>query len=204
MNASLSLPPSDDLDTKMRMVARNLAQGIYEIPKILEFCQCTGREFYKMKEHPTFLAYLKQETEAWNKASNHAERTRLKAGIAIEEWIPEAYAELKDRKQGLNHRVELAKLMAKLAGFDNAPSMGMNGGGGGGFSLQINIAPGHSTTINAHRVQEFEEAIVEDEPVPVRRIVARQPPAPEVDTSVLDELEDDSALFSSPDTLGDL
>lgn len=200
MNNSLSLPPSDDIDTKLRLVARNLAQGLYELPRILTMCDITFREFNKFKAHPTFQAYYTQEKEAWEKASNHAERTKLKAGIAIEEWIPEAYSELKDRKQGLNHRVELAKLMAKLAGFDNTGGAVVSGGGGGGFSLQINISPGHSTTINASRV--IEEQAIPDEPVPqTQRFRIMSPEAEDVDTSILAELEDDYDPFTSPDTL---
>src|SRR6478609_8393416 len=108
MNATLSLPPDTDIDTQMRLVARNLAQGLYELSKILEFCNVPLREFNRWKEHPRFLALLKSEREAWNAASNTAERTKLKAGIAMEEWILDAYGELKDRKQPLNHRMEMA------------------------------------------------------------------------------------------------
>lgn len=200
MNSSLSLPSSDDIDTKLRLIARNMAQGLYELPRILEMCDITFRDFNKFKAHPSFQAYLRQEQEAWNKATNHAERTRLKAGIAIEEWIPEAYNEMKNAKQGLNHRVELAKLMAKLAGFDNATPLG-GSGGGGGFSLQINIAPGHATTFNA-TARIIDEEVIPDEPVPQRfRILSEEP---EVDTSILADLEDDYDPFTSPDTIGDL
>lgn len=208
MNNSLSLPSSDDLDTKLRLVARNIAQGLYELPRILEMCDCTFQQFNKFKSHPVFLEYVKQEKEAWNKASSFAERTKLKAGIAIEEWIPEAYTEMKNTKQGLNHRVELAKLLAKLAGFDNATPLGGTGGGGGGFSLQINIAPGHSTTFNATARVIEEEAIPDEAPQPQGqrfRILQPREPVEEVDTSILDDLiEDEYDPFTSPDTIGDL
>src|SRR6478609_8393417 len=74
-----------------------------------------------------------------------------------------------------------------------------NGSGGGGFSLQINIAPGHATTINARQVQQdIDDAVVEDVPVK-RRVIRTDAPAlsaiPEEVKEVF-EFEDDSALFN--------
>jgi len=205
MNASLSLPDGEDIDTSMRLVARNIAMDIYSLDKILKHCNVQPYKFQQWKDHPRFLAYLKQETEAWNSAHNVSERTKLKAGIIMEEWLPEAYAEMKNNKQGLNHRVELAKLMTKLAGMDNAGgAVGGGGGGGGGFSLQINIAPNKNVTISARRQDDIEDAeVVEEQPMRtgprVLRTAIPETPAsmPELDF----DMEDDSALFSSPDTL---
>lgn len=188
----------------MRLVARNLAMGIYELPKILEMCGVKVSQFHTWKNHPRFTSYLKNETEAWNAAQNTAERTKLKAGIVMEEWIAETYMELKDRKIALNHRVELGKLVAKIAGMgENSGGFSAGlGGTGGGFSLQINIAPGHSTVINARPIVEDADFAPVDEP-PQRRVMRATPAI--VEAVPIEEFEDDGYdPFTSPDTLGDL
>jgi len=206
MYSALSLP-DDDIDTTMRLVARNVAMDVYPLPKILEFCGVKVADFHQWKTHPRFLAYLKAETEAWNAAQNVNERTKLKAGIIMEEWMVEAYAELKNGKQPLHHRVELGKLITKLAGMGetNNGFSGGGGGGGGGFSLQINIAPGQTTTINARAIPEDAEFEPVEE-APKRRVVKRPPSisSPIEDAVTLDVTEDDYDPFHSPDTLGDL
>ncbi|QIG67483.1 hypothetical protein EVB41_018 [Rhizobium phage RHph_TM3_14A] len=206
MNSALSLPPGDDLDASMRLVARNLAMGIYPLPKILEDCGIKPSDFHRWKEHPRFLGYLKSETEAWNSAQNTPERTKLKAGIVMEEWITDAYLELKDRKQPLNHRVELGKLVAKIAGMgESVTPFGAGSGGGGGFSLQINISPGHSTTINARPVVEDAEFSAVEEEKPTKRRIMRPPSViPEEPDPPFFEEDDGYDPLVSPDTLGDL
>jgi hypothetical protein len=140
MTNALSLPPADDLDTQMRKVARELAMGIYELDTILDQNEVDEYTFHRFKEHPRFLEYLKQEREAWNAASNVSERTKLKAGIIMEEFMIDAAKDLIDKKTPLNQRVELAKLLAKVAGMGEARTP--IGGGVGGFQLNINIGPG--------------------------------------------------------------
>lgn len=141
MTNALSLPPADDLDTQMRKVARELAQDFYPLDEILKNNDVPPAVFHKFKEHPRFLDYLKQEREAWNAASNVAERTKLKAGIVIEEFMVNAHTELNDKKTPLNQRVELAKLLAKVAGMGEPKVIGGGGGPGSGFQLNINISP---------------------------------------------------------------
>jgi len=198
MNTALTIPPEDDLDSTMRQVARGVAMGIYELPKILEIAGIKMQEFMQWRSHPRFLKYLKSETDAWTAATNTAERTKVKAGIVMEEWMAEAYVELKDRKQPLNHRVELGKLVAKIAGMGEPANAFNSGPTGNGFSLQINISPGHVTTIRgeAHPV---EDAVVE-EVQPRRQFRAAIPE----DNTTEEFVEDDYDPFSSPDTLGDM
>lgn len=109
MNATLSSETQEDLDQTMRVVARNLAMGIHDLDQILTFCNVNSQDFHRWKENPRFLMYLRAETEAWNNAQNVGERTKLKAGIVMEEWLPEAYTELRDRKTPLNQRVMLGQ-----------------------------------------------------------------------------------------------
>lgn len=145
MSATETTETQEDLDQIMRVVARNVAMGIHELGQILAFCNVDPRDFTRWQSNPRFLKYLKAEQEAWENANNVGERTKLKSGIIIEEWLPEAYVELKDRKIPLNQRVELGKLIAKIAGMGEPKGIGVGvNDGGGGFTLQINIG------LNAH------------------------------------------------------
>lgn len=138
MNSALSLPPKDDLDTQMLRVAREIAMDIYSIADILQNNSVDVAEFNRWKSHPRFLSYLNAETEAWKSAANTAERTKLKAAVVIEEFMAEAHARLHDNKIALNHRVELGKLVAKIAGMGE-PKLMNAGGGTPTFQLNINI-----------------------------------------------------------------
>lgn len=153
MNTALSLPPEtalaerEDLDAQMLKVARNLAMDMYELPQILDMLSIPAYEFERWKNHPRFNQYLISEKEAWNSALNTHERTKLKASTVMEEFMLEAHRSMHDKKQPLNHRVELGKLVAKIAGMGET-ARGAIGEGGPGFSLQINIGQGPDHQVN--------------------------------------------------------
>jgi|GEM_PF-917425 len=176
MDNVLPLPPNDDLDTQMLKVARSIAQGIYELEDILKYHSVEVGEFTKWKNNPRFQKYLQEEIEQWNSASNAAERTKLKAAAVVEQFMIEAHSALHDRKQALNHRVELLKVVARLGGMGEVKQLA--GAGGGGFSLQINI------TNNGKKEQ-----------------VTIQPDFGKV---IEHDGTDDFDPFTSPSTLGDL
>lgn len=142
MSNDLSLPPSDDIDALMLKVARGLAQDIYPIETILLQCGITGSRFEAFKAHPRFQGYLISEREAWLSAGNIESRTKLKAGIVMETFMDSAYHEMTDKVTPLSQRVELGKMLAKIAGFGEPKAFVNTGGGGPGFMLQINIGPG--------------------------------------------------------------
>lgn len=160
MNAPLSLPPVDDLDTVMLKVARNLAMGIYELDTILENLEVNRRDFDRWKTHPNFLHYLKSEREAWSAAVNTPERTKLKAAVIMEDFMVKAHSDLHNDKTPLNQRVELGKLVAKIAGMGEPKNIG--GVGGPGFQLHINIGPGVSDKVTI--TPQFGKIINYDEP----------------------------------------
>lgn len=141
MNNALSLPPGDDLDTTMRVVARNLAMGIYELDDILKNCEVKRQDFERWKSNHRFIEYLKQETDAWNATNNTADRVRLKSAVIVEEFMLTAHAELNQKTTPLNQRVELLKQLAKMANIGE-PKQATGGPNAGGFQLQINIGPG--------------------------------------------------------------
>lgn len=147
MKSDLSLPI--DKDTMMRRIARELAMDLYPLDKILSSNDVKHHEFDNWKEHPQFLSYLRQFKEEWNAATNTFERTKLKAGIVMEEFMEEAFHEMHNKKQALQHRTKLGELVAKIAGMADAKVANANIGGSG-FSLSINIGQNEKVTISPH------------------------------------------------------
>lgn len=165
MEKALSLPPKDDLDTLMLKVARDLAMDIYPLKTILDNNGITWDEMKQWYEHPRFLGYLQSESEAWKDANNTAERTKLKAAVVMEMFMQDAYANLQDKKQPLNHRVELGKLIAKIAGMGEPKVFGANGNAPA-FQLQINIGPDRTNNVTIRpemgRIMNYDDAPVRE------------------------------------------
>lgn len=173
MDNSLSLP-DPDYDKMMLDIARQLAMGIHEVSTILEMLSIKEQDWQRIKAHPRFQQYHSNAVSEWNAAVNTPERVKLKASTMIENWLLEAHSELHNHKTPLNHRVELAKVVAKLGalGESKVPM----GGEGGGFQLTINIGDGKS-----------DQVVIR----PVTTMV----------TQAIDH--DDSEYFVSPNTLDD-
>lgn len=181
MNATLSLSGQDDLDTLMLKLARDVVMGMHEMDEILKFHNLTKMEFTRrIENHPRFIAYLKSESEAWNAATNTGERVKLKASVVMEDFMLEAHTALHDKKTPLNQRVELGKLLAKIAGMGEPKTFGPGGQGGPGFSLQINITPGAA---------------------PAQVITIKPEMGKLINYDPQDAAEDGYDPFSSPDTL---
>lgn len=150
MNAPATLPPNEDVDTLMLKLARNIAMDMHPLEDILTYLGISVRQFDQWREHPRFLMYLRTEREAWESATNTHERTKLKAATIMEQFMLQAHTELADRKTPLNQRVELGKLISKIAGMGEPKVVN---GGEGGFRLQINIG-NHSVAIAPQAVQK--------------------------------------------------
>lgn len=152
MNAHLPTPPTD-LDGKMRRIARELAMDLYSLDQILAHCDTTVQEFEQLKKHPQFTNYYTQFKDEWSTATNAKERAKIKASIIMEEFMEEAYTSLHDKKQPLNHRTELGKLVAKIAEMGE-PRLNAGANGGPAFSLTINIGdPRNNVTIAPEMVK---------------------------------------------------
>lgn len=188
MNATLASTPTENLDAVMLKVARDLAMDIYELDDILKNNNVEVRDFHRWSNHPQFLKYYKSEKEAWAAATNAAERTKVKAGIVMEMFMDEAHANLHNNKVALRERVELAKLVGKVAGLVDRPAVNFPGAGGpGGFRLEINIGPVAGVPRETITVSSDNQPVIEHQDEPFYAI---------------DE-EDDYDPFTSPNTLED-
>jgi hypothetical protein len=125
--------------TKTVAIAREIAINHKSVDEILKEYEVSPEEWEQMQEDPDFVRILQSEIVAWQSAQNTAERTRLKAAAMIEEWLVEANARLHDKNENLPAKVELAKLIERIAGI-SAKNSGEDAGGG--FRVTINIGPG--------------------------------------------------------------
>lgn len=128
-------PSVSALPDRMVSIAREIAMDLHELDEVLRRYSLTPGEFKSMSEDPRFHAVLDAAVGEWNAAKNTADRIKMKAGISLEESIVNLHAAMNNVNEPLNHRVEVAKLMAKLAGVGEAAA----GPSGPGFSLTINM-----------------------------------------------------------------
>lgn len=135
----MALPPTVyEQDTKYLRIAREIAIDLYPLETILEHNQINPKDWERIKVDPRFLRLVDAEVVAWNAATNTLERTKLKAGALLEEFLPEANSRIHDRSESLSSKTELVKTLARVAGMglDRAQ---IEGGGGEKFSVTINL-----------------------------------------------------------------
>lgn len=146
MTALTVVSPFAD-DVILLKLAREIAIDHETLPEILKRHGITSDRWESLQKSPVFLKILEAEVIAWHGAGNTHERTKLKAAALVEEWLPEANARIHDKDENLPAKVELGKLLARIAG------MGLNdatiaGGGGEKFSVTINLGADHSIKID--------------------------------------------------------
>jgi hypothetical protein len=125
-------------ETVYLRLAREIAMDHNSIETILNNHQINSNEYERIKEDPRFQRMLAAEIEAWNSAGNTLERTKLKAGALIEEWLPEANARIHDRSEALNAKSEIVKTLVRIAGM-GLDRANIEGAAGEKFSVTINL-----------------------------------------------------------------
>jgi hypothetical protein len=133
----------DMTETKILALVKEIALDIKDIPDILQTTGVTWEQYDAIKETDYFKRMLEEAISAWNSALNAQERLKLKAATALEDFVPELYGRLHDRAEPLNHKVEGAKLLARIAGVD-APN---NGAGVVGERFTVTINMGTATPV---------------------------------------------------------
>jgi hypothetical protein len=126
-------------DLLMVRLARAIAQDMLELGDILKANGVSDEVWKVIEQHPRFQKYLQEAILDWNAAENTPERVKIKAAAAVEEWLPEAFAQMHNSDAPLLHRNDLAKLMAKLGGMDNSRQGGEGVSLGERFQVTINL-----------------------------------------------------------------
>jgi hypothetical protein len=89
---------------------------IHPIEVILETHGIDLVRWDEINKSSAFQNLLRSEVEAWNSATNTAERVKIKSLAFVEEALPEFFARAHDPKEPLNSKVEVLKTVSKFAG----------------------------------------------------------------------------------------
>jgi len=143
----VTLPSLYEQDTIYLRIAREIAIDFHDIKTILKNNNIDPIKFEQFRRDPRFLRLVEAEVLAWNAATNIAERTKLKAGALIEEFLPEANARIHDAGETLAAKNELIKTLARIAGMGNERVAG-EAGGGERFTVTINLGADHKLEFN--------------------------------------------------------
>lgn len=136
------LPISYTTDVKFLRIAREIAMDLNTVETILENYQLTSKQWEDLKSDANFLRLLEAEVASWNAAGNTQERTKLKAGMLVEEWLTEANARIHDNKELLSAKTEVVKVLARIANMGQERS-DQAAAGGQRFSVTINLGADH-------------------------------------------------------------
>jgi hypothetical protein len=137
----MALPPATinpQYDPLFVKLAREVAIDHHDIETILKHYQITTEHWERISANPHFQKLLEAEIAAWQGATNTHERTKLKAAALVEEWLPEANTRLHDAQENLPAKVELGKLLTRIAGM-GLTGMGVDGAPAERFSITINL-----------------------------------------------------------------
>jgi len=125
-------------ETEYLKLAREIAVDLYDIETILKRNKIDRNQFDRINRDPRFQRLLDSEITAWNSAGNTLERTKMKAGALIEEFLPEANARIHDTKETLAAKNELVKTLTRIAGM-GLERANIEGMGGERFTVTINL-----------------------------------------------------------------
>jgi hypothetical protein len=125
-------------------LAREIAMDMLELDELQKLHNLSDAEFKQVTENPRFIEMLNGMIGEWNSANNAPARIKMKAQTGIEAAMEVILQDAMSSGIPLNQRVEALKLLAKLGELDEKPgALGSGTGGGGGVTIQINLAPGH-------------------------------------------------------------
>jgi hypothetical protein len=158
--APAAVPSIYGRETDILRLAREIAIDLHDIETILKNHNLTPKDWDVIKDDPRFSALLKSEVEAWSAAGNTHERTKLKAGAVIEEWLVEANARLYDTGETLPAKTELVKTLAKIAGMGERAST--EGNTSERFSVVINLG---ADQLSFEKTREVTPKVIDITPV---------------------------------------
>jgi hypothetical protein len=141
-------------DIMLVQLAREIAIDHLSTDAILQLYNLSQEEWSTIKANPRFTQVLEQEILSWQSATNTAERTKLKAGAIIENWLPESNMRLHDSQETLPAKVELAKMIARIAGL--GMDRAITGEATEKFSLVINIGDGNKRELVVSKTNTIE------------------------------------------------
>jgi hypothetical protein len=150
-------------DTDLSRLAHAIAQDIYNLADILRQHRVDPVFFNQhIRNHPRFKQLYLEAHTLWNDAGNANERTTLKAGVMVEEWLAEANRLFHDTNQPLSSKVELFKTMGKIAGLEKGKD-------------DRQVAPGERVVVNINLSAAGAPPVTIDKVAPMLDVTPAQP-----------------------------
>ena len=138
--ASALLPEVGE-DAFLVSLAREVAINIRPIEDVLKVYGLSFAQWDALKDTQRFNDLVDQHLVEWESAKNTHERTKVKAAVMVESWLPEAWARMHDQTETLNSKTELAKLVTRIAGMGLDRTLDA-GAGGEKITVTINLGAG--------------------------------------------------------------
>lgn len=114
-------------DVTLLKLAREIAMDLNTIDEILKTHEIDANQWETISNSPAFKSLLASEVEAWESATNTAERVRLKSLSFVEEALSEFYARVHDPREPLSAKTEVLKTVSRFAGIGGTVDTGMVG-----------------------------------------------------------------------------
>lgn len=147
MNAQASvlptLGPFDD--SRMIMIAREIAMDLRHPAKIMEDHNISADEWGTLTQHPQFARYVQRFKDEWESAANTRERVELKSLAIVEQSLQEFYERAIDPQEALPAKTEVLKTLARFANLGNGRLDG--GVSGERLTVTINLGQDHQLKI---------------------------------------------------------
>ena len=119
--ALVALP--DISPVTLAQLARDIAQDIGLLPAILQKHKLTQAQYEFLEKHNAFFrGILANEIKNWQSIRSTEVRLRLQAQAALEQQMPGLATRMGSTAEKLGDAVEAAKLFARIAGVDAAPT----------------------------------------------------------------------------------
>ena len=130
------LAPEEIFAVDLAALAREIAMDIYPLAQIIELHRLNDEEWQRIQENPKFKAMLNEMVTDWNSTASTKERVKLKSATGLESILEVYIRDIADPDIPLAQRVEAGKFLARLGEMDGQH---IGSGGGGGFSITLNI-----------------------------------------------------------------
>jgi hypothetical protein len=106
--------------SKVARLVRDLSTNMYDLAFVLKTHGLTQAQYDGLAASEAFQSALRAMTIEWNTIGNTQKRLALEAAIYLEDALPAVAARLSKATEPLPGVVELAKLLAKMAGIGEA------------------------------------------------------------------------------------
>jgi hypothetical protein len=165
MSNTLTSPGILQHDTRLLVLAREIAMDIHPLEEIFKRFELTPEDWEALQANHRFQSYLQDAVVSWNAALNASERIKVKGMALIEDWLPDAYGHLASARETLRDKIELFKALQKLTGIGEK-TLG-SGDASDRVSITINMGADNKLTVEKTFNQSIEAIDISSDPLDV-------------------------------------